>query len=117
MRILILILFITLGLGVKSQTFWGKYVHVCNLESTDPEGGETYWTINAGNTPKVFAIMPCSGELKVDTTVYSTFVNSKTFTLTIRSTDALGLYAVAKRKVTLKKALGVRITSVVTTVQ
>lgn len=97
--------------------YWPRFIHIFSVESLDPDtlGHEHYWTITAGNTNKVFAIMPCSGDVRVDSLVYDTFITSKTFYLTIRSTDAGGLYAITKRKVTLKKTAGKRSLSVVST--
>lgn len=106
----LLFIFILIGLGAFSQPYWGKYEHVAYLKYADNDilGNEAYWSITAGNSTKVFIITPCSGELKVDTNVYKTFVRSKTYYLSCRATDQGGLYGVEKLKVVLTKSNGIR---------
>jgi hypothetical protein len=119
MKRLFLVVLLFLATGLSAQTFWGRYIHICSLQYQDLDAGgpEAYWTITAGNTPKVFVITPCSGDVRVDSAVYTTFITQKTFTLTFRSTDQAGIYATQKRKITLKKdTAGKRITSIVLTV-
>lgn len=85
--------------------YWGKFEPVCSIHANDPDqiDNEVYYTITAGNTEKMFVITPCTGIIKHDTSVYSTFTRSKTYYLTCRATDQGGLYSVKKLKIVLTK--------------
>jgi len=102
-KLFVIILFVPLL--SFTQTFWGKYEYVATLHAHDNDNGgsELYWTITAGNADKTFIITPCSGQLKADTNIYSSFQRSKTIYLTCRATDQGGLYSVQKVKVILTK--------------
>jgi len=124
MKAKIIVLLLLLTVAVYPQVYLSRYIHSFNLVATDQDvGDETYWVISAGNVNsadghgKVFLIVPCSGEVKVDTLVYTTFVRQKTFTLSFKATDQVGASAISKRKVTLRKDVnGNRIISLVVTV-
>ena len=109
-KVIYLVLLLLAPCFSYSQSFWGKYEHVTTLSGHDEDkgGSEFYWTITAGNTNKVFIVTPCTGELRVDTTVYKTFSTSKTYYLTCRATDQGGLYSADKIKVVLSKIKGVK---------
>ena len=94
---------------VQAQ-YWGKYEHVAFIHAHDNDAGgsEIYWTITAGNSDKTFVVTPCSGQIKADTNIYSTFARSKTYYLTLRATDQGGLYVVQKLKIVLTKTTGRR---------
>lgn len=104
----LLILIFLLPLFCLSQNRMAKYEKVVTLNASDDEGDEFYWTVQSGSANNTFVILPCSGEIKVDTSIYSKITYSKTFYLTCRATDQLGLFAIEKLKVILWKSKGVR---------
>jgi len=125
MKTLLLLALMLISFSMPAQTMWSRYIHAFYMQCNDPDStvrDETYLTISAGNgtitgtTNKVFVVFPFRGDVVVDSLIYSTFITSKTYTLSFRCTDAAGAYIIQKRKVVLRKSKGVRLPPLVTIV-
>jgi len=80
-----------------------QFKPIAHLEANDPDGTEVTWKITAGDPAGYFHITPCSGVIKLDSSVYSTFTRQRTFTITFTCTDETGLSSKTIRKITLYK--------------
>jgi hypothetical protein len=125
MKIKLVVLFLLISTVCLPQTYWGRYIHSFTLQCADPDStvkDEYYMTISYGNvtvtgtTNKAFIVFPNRCEVMVDTLIYNSFTNYRTFILTFKCTDATGASTTQKRKVILRKTNGVRVKSTVTTV-
>ena len=102
MRNLIYILLIA-TLPTFGQYNQARWQSVDTITYQDEDNDENYFTITAGNTSKLWQIYPCSGILQVDTSAFGTFTRSRTFYLTIKATDAAGIYTKRVAKAVLTK--------------
>lgn len=106
----LLILLILLPILTAAQFNPEKWQTIDTITYQDPENDENYFVITAGNTAKHFQIYPCSGILQIDTNAFNLFTRSKTYYLTIKVTDASGLYAKKVAKVVLNKPRNATVT-------
>jgi hypothetical protein len=99
----LLLILILLPMLTAAQFNPEKWQTVDTITYQDPEQDENYFTITAGNTAKHFQIYPCSGVFQIDTNAFNLFTRSKTYYITIKATDASGLFNKRVAKVVLTK--------------
>jgi subtilisin family serine protease len=69
---------------------------VGTVSASDPDAGDTKtFSITAGNTSSAFAISPTTGVITVNNSAALVFATNPSFSLTVRVTDAGGLFASA----------------------
>jgi hypothetical protein len=78
-------------------------IKVSQIKAEDPEGTEVVFSILSGNTGSFFTITPCSGVISVKATAFDSFVNYRTWNLTVKATDETKLYSTKKWKIVLRK--------------
>lgn len=100
---LLIILTLLLASPALSQYNPARWQTVDTITYQDDDNDENYLIITAGNTSKLWQIYPCSGVLQVDTAAFDTFTRSRTFYLTIKATDAAGIYSKRVAKAVLTK--------------
>ncbi len=120
MKNVVVLVCVFLSLSASAQFNAGKYWDCGYIKAYDPDTvqwingikvihkSEVIYSITAGNTASYFLIMPMSGVIKVDTAIYDTFKNYKTFKLTFTIKDPEGNYIKTIGSIRLYKDAGVK---------
>ena len=106
----LIVILLLLPMFTMAQFNPEKWQSIDTITYQDPEQDENYFVITAGNTAKHFQIYPCSGVFQIDTNAFNLFTRSKTYYITIKTTDASGLFTKKVAKVVLTKPKNVTVT-------